>query len=84
MSSEAKPTTPLSGTQFLEDLENKHTYVLDELDTLNARIESVLKMYVESRHVPGLGPVQPAATGSGSVDALDSASQIQTSGSKVA
>lgn len=64
MSSEMKPvalaSAPLSGAPFLEELESRHTYVLDELEALNARIESVLKLYVESRHVAGQGLVQPA------------------------
>lgn len=64
MSNDVKPaastSATLSGVQFLEELESKHTYVLDELDALNARIESVLKLYVESRHVAGQGLVQPA------------------------
>ncbi len=59
MSNEVKPaasaSAPLSGTQFLEALESKHTYVLDELDALNARIESVLKLYVEGRQTSGTG-----------------------------
>ena len=38
-----------SGMQFLEQLESRHNHVLDELETLNARIEEVLKLYVESR-----------------------------------
>ena len=62
MSNDVKPaastSATLSGVQFLEELESKHTYVLDELDALNARIESVLKLCVESRQVVGLGPAQ--------------------------
>lgn len=68
MSNEVKPAdsiaAPLAGAQFLEALESKHTYVLDELDALNARIESVLKMYVESRQTAATVTTQPAAVGS--------------------
>ncbi|MCC7336868.1 MAG: hypothetical protein IT422_17395 [Pirellulaceae bacterium] len=68
MSNELKPAdssaTPLSGAQFLEALESKHTYVLDELDALNARIESVLKLYVESRQTAAIVATQPAAASS--------------------
>lgn len=63
MSNEVKPAAstpaPLSGAQFLEELERKHTYVLDELDALNARIESVLKLCVETRQMAGPGLAQP-------------------------
>lgn len=68
MSNEVKPAdssaAPLSGAQFLEALESKHTYVLDELDALNARIESVLKLYVESRQTAAIVATQPAAAAS--------------------
>ena len=63
MSSEVTPAVPalapLSGAKFLDELESKHSYVLDELEALNVRIESVLKLYVESRQVSGQGPAQP-------------------------
>ncbi len=38
-----------AGTRFLEELESRHKHVLDELETLNVRIEQVLKQYAESR-----------------------------------
>ncbi len=64
MSNEAQPatynSTSQSGVHFLEELESKHTHVLDELDALNARIESVLKLYAESRCVAD--PAQARAT----------------------
>ncbi|MEO8271635.1 MAG: hypothetical protein ABI557_18070, partial [Aureliella sp.] len=61
MSSEDQPaastSASLSGSQFLEELERKHTQVLDELDAINVRIENVLKMYAESRQLAGQSPV---------------------------
>ncbi|MEZ6134971.1 MAG: hypothetical protein R3C53_08695 [Pirellulaceae bacterium] len=38
-----------SALDFLQDLESRHTHVLDELDSLNSRIEAVLEMYTQSR-----------------------------------
>lgn len=86
MSSEGKPATSTlqSGSQFLEELESKHTYVLDELDALNARIESVLKLYAESRQTAGPGPAQPAGASTDSPAVVDSPSQIQPSVRKAA
>lgn len=40
---------PTEGMAFIEELEKKHNQVLDELDALNARIESVLESYLGSR-----------------------------------
>lgn len=37
------------GLAFIEQIEKKHNQVLDELDALNARIESVLESYLSSR-----------------------------------
>lgn len=39
----------ISGMQFLDELECRHNRVLDELDTLNTRIQEVLKLYAERR-----------------------------------
>ena len=47
--SKSSHTAETSGARFLEELESRHKYVLDELDELNSRIEQVLKMYVQGR-----------------------------------
>ena len=83
MSSEEKQAAsgpaPLTGATFLEELENKHNHVLDELDALNARIENVLKLYVQSRQATD----HPAAVEAVST-AASSAAQVRPADSKAA
>ncbi|GAB5404112.1 MAG: hypothetical protein Aurels2KO_23430 [Aureliella sp.] len=45
----AEEETAAEGLAFIEQIEKKHNQVLDELDALNARIESVLESYLSSR-----------------------------------
>lgn len=83
MSSEEKQAAsspaPLTGATFLEELESKHNHVLDELDALNARIENVLKLYVQSRQATD----SPAATDAVSNPA-STAAQVRLPDSKAA
>ncbi|MCA9133284.1 MAG: hypothetical protein KDA45_09020 [Planctomycetales bacterium] len=54
LSSTVQTTEPAnSGLAFLEDLAARHSYVLDELEGLNARIEEVLTSYSKSRQAAG-------------------------------
>jgi len=46
---ESAEELPTEGMAFIEELEKKHNQVLEELDALNARIESVLESYLGSR-----------------------------------
>lgn len=41
------------GIEFLEQLEDRHDQVLNELELLNQRVESVLKMYTRDRSREG-------------------------------
>lgn len=43
----------LRGIEFLEQLEERHDQVLNELELLNERVESVLKMYTLDRSREG-------------------------------
>ncbi len=45
----AEEEVEAQGLAFIEQIEKKHNQVLDELDALNARIESVLESYLSSR-----------------------------------
>lgn len=38
-----------SALEFLQNLETRHSLVLDDLDALNTRIESILESYSQSR-----------------------------------
>lgn len=48
-----------SALEFLQELEARHSQVLDELDALNARIEGVLGEYAQNRQRPAAG--EPSA-----------------------
>lgn len=38
-----------SALEFLQNLESRHSQVLDDLDVLNSRIETILDSYLQSR-----------------------------------
>lgn len=71
----APPVGDSFGLQFLAQLESKHDQVLEELDSLNARIEQVLLHYAASRHSPssqsadGRAPSSPTQAGGQSAPA---------------
>ena len=52
--------TEVRGIEFLEQLESRHDQVLNELELLNERVESVLKMYTQGRS--GEGNSSPPTT----------------------